>query len=185
MQPETAPRAGGIHETENGPIIADGFLVTVIHTGHAKNRAERTRRETEEDKMKSRLLLRSLTVAALCVGLAVPASPQTGSSPKIGPSNGQVVAIIVGAAAVIGVGGYLIYRSTHKHASIQGCVASDQNGLSLMNEKDKKTYALTGDSSALRAGKRVALTGRKTKDAAGKLTFSVLRVSREYGECQP
>jgi hypothetical protein len=129
-------------------------------------------------------LLRSLTVAALCFGLAVPASPQTGSNSKIGPSNGEIVAIIVGAAAVVGVGGYLIYRGAHKHVSIQGCVASEQNGLSLVNEKDKKTYALTGDSFTLRAGKRVSLTGSKTKDAAGKLTFSVLKVSREYGECQ-
>lgn len=127
--------------------------------------------------------LRTFTVVALCLVLAVPAFPQNYGN--IGPSKGEVIAIIAGAAAVLGVTGYLIYRGTHKHALIQGCVTSDQNGLSLRNDKDKKTYFLAGDSAALRSGQHVALSGKKTKDPSGKLIFQVQKLKKDLGECPP
>ena len=133
----------------------------------------------------ARMMLRTSTVVALCLVLAVAAFPQSGGYGSIGPSKGEVVGIIAGAAAVVGVTGYLIYRSSHKHASIQGCVTSDQNGLSLSNEKDKKTYALVGDSATLRPGQKVALSGKKMKDATGKLTFQVQKLTKDFGACQP
>jgi hypothetical protein len=122
---------------------------------------------------------------AVCLVLAVSAFPQSGGYGSIGPSKGEVIGIIAGAAAVVGVTGYLIYRGSHMHASIQGCVTTDQNGLSLQNEKDKKTYALAGDSAALTAGQKVALSGKKMKDSTGKLTFQVQKLTRDYGACQP
>jgi len=69
----------------------------------------------------SSLLHRSAALA-LCLLLALPAFPQTGGN--IGPSKGEVVAIIVGAAAAITGVGFLIYHETHKHPSITGCVIS-------------------------------------------------------------
>lgn len=131
----------------------------------------------------SRSLSRPIMSVGLCLALAVPAFPQNYGD--IGPSKGQVVGIIAGAAAVLGVTGYLIYRGTHKHASIQGCVTSDQNGLSLRNDKDKKTYFLAGDSAALRPGQNVALSGKKTKDSSGKAIFQVQKLKKDLGECQP
>jgi hypothetical protein len=122
-------------------------------------------------------------VVALCLLLAVPGFSQNYGD--IGPSKGEVIGIITGAAAVLGVTGYLIYRGTHKHASIQGCVTSDQNGLSLRNDKDKKTYFLGADSAALRPGQHVALTGKKRKDSSGKLIFEVQKLKKDLGECQP
>lgn len=133
--------------------------------------------------MVMRTLLRSSMVVALCLALAVPVFPQNLSN--IGPSKGEVAGAIAGAAAVVGVAGYLIYRGTHKHASIQGCIATEEGGLSLKNEKDKKTYALEGDSAWLKAGQQVALSGKKTKDPAGKLTFQVQKLAKDYGECKP
>lgn len=127
--------------------------------------------------------LRALVVAALCLILAVPAFPQNYGN--IGPSKGEVIGIIAGAAAVLGVTGYLIYRGTHKHTSLQGCVTSDQNGLSLRNDKDTKTYFLGGDSAALRPGRHVALSGKKRKDSSGKLIFQVQKLNKDLGECQP
>jgi hypothetical protein len=134
--------------------------------------------------MVMRTLLRSSTVVALCLALAVPAFPQSGSY-NIGPSKGEVAGMIAGAAAVVGVAGYLIYRGTHRHASIQGCIATEESGLTLTNEKDKKTYALEGDSAGLKPGQQVALSGKKTKDSTGKLTFQVQKLAKDYGECKP
>jgi hypothetical protein len=132
-----------------------------------------------------RAVLRTFTATALCLVLALQACPQTGGFGNIGPSKGEVVGIIVGASAGIGVAVYLIYRGTHKHASIQGCVTSEQNALSLGNEKDKKTYKLVGDTGTLRSGQRVALSGKKTKGSAGKLVFEVQKLAKDFGACQP
>lgn len=133
--------------------------------------------------MMSGSLSRTITALGLCLALSVPAFPQNYGG--IGPSKGEVVGIIAGAAAVLGVTGYLIYRGAHRHGSIQGCVTSDQNGLSLKNDKDKKTYFLAGDSAALRPGQNVALSGKKTKDSSGKAIFQVQKLKKDLGECQP
>jgi hypothetical protein len=130
-----------------------------------------------------RAVLRIFTATVLCLVLALQAFPQTGGLGNIGPSKGEVVGIIVGAAAGIGVAGYLIYRGAHKHASIQGCVSSDENGLVLRSEKDKKTYTLAGDSGTLKSGQRVALRGKKTKDSSGKLIFQVQKLAKDFGAC--
>jgi hypothetical protein len=128
-------------------------------------------------------LLRTSVALALCLLLVLPAFPQTGG--QIGPSKGEVVGIIVGAAAAITVVGILIYRETHKHPSITGCVANGTDGLNLKNERDKKIYTLSGDSSALRVGDRVALKGKKIKDSGGKLSFQVEKLTKDYGTCNP
>jgi hypothetical protein len=95
--------------------------------------------------MNRSFLLRTSATLALCLLLSLPTFAQTGgfsSFGNIGPSKGEVVAIIVGVAVVITVGGFLVYHETHKHPSITGCVASGADGLTLKNEKDKKVYAL-------------------------------------------
>ena len=77
------------------------------------------------------------------------------------------------------------YEAAHKHASIQGCVSSDATGLSLRNEKDRKIYALGGDSAGLSPGRHIRATGKRTKDSAGKLIFQVQKVTKDLGTCQP
>jgi len=131
-------------------------------------------------------LLRTSAALALCLLLALPAFPQIGGNlGNIGPSKGEVIAIIAGAAAAITVVGFLIYHETHKHPSITGCVASGADSLTLKNEKDKKVYALSGDSAALRVGERVTLKGKKTKDSSGKPLFQVEKLTKDYGACNP
>jgi hypothetical protein len=128
-------------------------------------------------------LVRTSVVLALCLLLVLPTFPQTGG--HIGPSNGEIVGIIVGAVAAITVVGILIYREAHKHPSITGCVATGADGLNLKNEKDKEIYTLSGDSTALRAGERVTLKGKKIQDSGGKLSFQVERLTKDYGTCNP
>lgn len=127
--------------------------------------------------------IRTSVVLALCLFLVLPALPQTGG--HIGPSNGEIVGIIAGAAAAVTVVGILIYREGHKHPSITGCVATGADGLNLRNEKDKEIYALSGDATALRVGERVKLQGRKMKNSGGKHSFQVERLTKDYGACNP
>src|ERR1700676_2487942 len=100
-------------------------------------------------------LTRTSIVLALCVLLAVPAFPQQGIGnlgdlSGIGPSKGEVVAIIVGMVVVLVGVGFLVYHETHKHPSITGCVVSGAEGVTLQNEKYKKAFALSGDSATLK-----------------------------------
>jgi hypothetical protein len=129
-------------------------------------------------------LLRSSAVLALCLLLALPTFSQTGLG-GIGPSKGEVVAIIVGLAAALTGVGFLVYHETHKHPSVTGCVASGADRLTLQNEKDKKAYALSGDSAALKAGERVTVKGKKVKDSGGKPSFEVEKLIKDYGACTP
>jgi hypothetical protein len=135
--------------------------------------------------MKFPSLLRTSAAVALCLLLALPAFPQIGGNLNIGPSKGEVIAIIVVAAAAITGVGFLIYHETHKHPSITGCVASGADGLTLKNEKDKKVYALSGDTAALRNGEQVTLKGKKIKSSIGKPSFQVEKLTKDYGTCNP
>jgi hypothetical protein len=134
--------------------------------------------------MKSRAVFRVFIVVALCVVLAVPAFSQSGGF-NVGPSKGEVIGVIAGAAAAIGVAGYLIYRAAHKHASIQGCISSDQDGLVLRDERDKKAYALVGDIGAFKSGQRLALSGKKMIGSSGNPAFQVQKLTKDFGACKP
>jgi hypothetical protein len=130
--------------------------------------------------------LRASAALALCLLLGLPALPQTnGGYGNIGPSKGEVVGAIVGAAAALTAVGFIIYHETHKHPSITGCVAPGADGLTLKNEKDKKVYALSGDSAALKAGERVTLKGTKINGSIEKPSFQVEKLTRDYGVCTP
>jgi hypothetical protein len=138
--------------------------------------------------MNGSFLLRTSATLALCLLLSLPTFAQTGGFGgfgNIGPSKGEVVAIIVGVAVIITGGGFLIYHETHKHPSITGCVASGADGLTLKNEKDKKVYALSGDFAALGVGERGTLKGKKVKDSNGRTSFQVEKLTKDYGKCNP
>jgi hypothetical protein len=129
-------------------------------------------------------LLRTSAGLALCLLLALPAFSQIGGNlGNIGPSKGEVVGIIAGAAAGLTAVGILVYHETHKHPSITGCLASGTDALTLQNEKDKKVYTLSGDSTALKAGQRVTLRGKKSKDTSGRSSFQVEKLIKDYGAC--
>src|SRR5258706_5084698 len=102
--------------------------------------------------MTHRLLL-TAAVVVLCLTLTVPSSAQSGTSPLAGvPGKGQVAGIIVGIAAVAAVLGYVVYRSTHRHDSIAGCLASGGAGLTLADEKDKRIFPPIGSTTDLKPG---------------------------------
>jgi hypothetical protein len=122
--------------------------------------------------------------------LAVPAFPQTGIGnlgdlSGIGPSKAEIVAMIAGVVVVLVGVGFLVYHETHKHPSITGCIVPGADGLTLQNEKDKKTYALSGDSATFKAGERVTIKGKKVKDSSGKPSFRVEKLSKDLGSCTP
>src|SRR5215468_6570021 len=82
------------------------------------------------------------------------------------PSYGSKGAVIGGVAAGAAVGAGLLYWKFHSHSKLQGCVAG--GGDRLVTEKDNQTYKLTNkQTQSLKAGQRVELLGKRTKEATG------------------
>lgn len=119
--------------------------------------------------------------AALLVVIPVAAHAQFTPIGNIGPSGAQVAGVIAGVA---GVTGLILYFTLRKPA-IVGCVQSTDGASNLMDEKDKRTYALVGDHLNLKSGERFKLKGKKIKEKDGKLTFRVKKVDHDYGSCNP
>ncbi len=126
---------------------------------------------------------RGVLVVFLCLALAAPVDAQI-----LSPSYGKIenTAIIGGAVAVVAVVVIVAVVVTRKK-KITGCVHAGDNGLSIMNEKDKLTYELAGNTAGIKAGGRVTLQGKKlkSKDKAKPLTWQVDKLTKDFGSCRP
>jgi hypothetical protein len=136
--------------------------------------------------MKKRLRLKSslrhkLIALLLCASLLLLSKPAEASI----PTGGQIVLIFVGVAAIgaaIGVGVYFAVRKT---PSITGCAVSTEADLSLQNEGDQQTYALLGDTAAIKSGDRIRVSGKKRKQyPSGNREFLVEKLAKVYGPCK-
>lgn len=128
-------------------------------------------------------LQKKLTALVLCVALLLMPRHAKGQSGGFGPTTGQAVGILVAMVAVataIGVGIYFIAR---RPPSVTGCTASNGESLTLLNESDQQTYALSGNISSIKSGDRIHVSGKKSKDASGKHSFVVNKVAKDYGAC--
>lgn len=112
-------------------------------------------------------------------GTAPPGSTGVYTPPKGGYSSGTGIAIGAGAAAGATVG----YLALGSHRTVVGCVQPSTDGVKLLNEKDRNTYALVATNVALNPGDRVALRGKKSKDDSGKPIFEVSKLVKDYGTC--
>jgi hypothetical protein len=68
--------------------------------------------------------------------------------------------------------------------SLHGCVSSGPNTLLLLNEGDRQTYDLVGDTTPVKAGQRIKVSGKKKKDTSGKRYFLVEKLTKAYGVCK-
>ena len=126
-------------------------------------------------------LCRVLLVAILGAALVAPARAES-----IETAGKQITAgIVVVSAAVAVVAILLVIHYKRKRSSITGCVISGANGMSLKDEKDQRTYALSGDTAAIKLGDRMTLEGQRRKDGSAIFIFESQKVSRDFGVCQP
>jgi hypothetical protein len=103
-----------------------------------------------------------------------------------GPSGAQVTAAAIGVGAVV-VTAVVLTKVHHSHHTLKGCVISGQNGLQVQTQDDMKTYALAGDTANIKVGDLVRFHGtkvKKVKGSAGDQTFTVEKISRDYGPCK-
>ncbi len=121
-----------------------------------------------------------LLMVALCVTLSTRAEAED----KI-VSNGTIAGVIVAVVAVVVVVAYVIVHQSSKKRSITGCVVPGANGMNVTDEKDKRSYALSGNTAGIKAGDRITLKGSKikAKDASRSLEWQTTRISRDFGSC--
>jgi len=127
-------------------------------------------------------------VALLCVSFFANSRPasaqQVGGFPNlghIGPSTGEVVGVIVGAAVAIGV---VVYLVIPKQKTIEGCIEVAEGGLRLTADRDKRVYSLEASSTvSLQPGQRVVLKGKLGKKHDGIRDFEVRKLTKDQGSC--
>jgi hypothetical protein len=123
-------------------------------------------------------------IVVLGLALAKPAEAQFIG--QVGPSGGPIVAgIVVTAAALVVVTVVVIHYS--KKRAITGCVVLGQSGMTLIDEKDKQIYTLSGDTTDIKPGDRMKLQGKKVKpkDPDKTLVWEAKKVTNDYGACHP
>ena len=136
--------------------------------------------------MPNTFLCRAVVVAMLCAALVAPARAE--SIETAGKQITAGIAVVSAAVAVLVI--LLVIHYKRKKSSVTGCVVSGANGsgvtgMSLTDEKDQRTYALSGDTAGIKPGDRVTLEGQGRKDRGATFIFESKRVSRDFGACQP
>jgi hypothetical protein len=127
---------------------------------------------------------RGVLVAALCVALAFPANAKADSLDNL--ARNVVIGIVAVSAALVVITVVIVHESRKKR-SVTGCVASGENGMRVTDEKDKRIYALSGNTADIKPGDRVTLQGKtvKPKGASAPLTWEVSQETKDFGACQP
>jgi hypothetical protein len=128
--------------------------------------------------------LSAVLIIALSFVLCVPAEAQ-GSS-QIGPSPGTIVGAIVVVVAGVVVVVAIVAVHYSKKRTITGCVKPVPNGMVVNDEKDKRVYALSGDTAGIKPGERMTFQGKKIKPNAGNpLGWEISKIRHDDGVCQP
>jgi len=154
---------------------------------HADSRPARGRRRTKKTVA---MALASLVCCA-AVGPTGCTSGLQNTKISFGPSGAEVTAAAIGVGVVV-VGTVVLIGVHHSHHTVKGCVFSDRNGLQLQTQGDVKTYALStyglsGDTGKIKVGDLVRVHGtkvKKVKGSAGNQTFTVEKISKDYGPCK-
>jgi len=131
--------------------------------------------------MTPRSLCRTGLIVALSLVLAIPARAD-----KFQTLGDEIVIGIVAVGAGLVVATVLIIHYSKKR-TLTGCINSAENGMIVMDEKDKQTYALSGDIAGIKPGERMKLRGKKlkAKNHDKTMMWEVREVSRDFGVSQP
>jgi len=155
----------------------------ILRPSHSDSRPSAGRRRTE--KMVA-IALASLVCCVAVGPTGCTNGPGQSSIGRIGPSGGQVTAAAIGVGAVV-VGTVVLIEVHHSHHTVKGCVFSGQNGIEVQTQGGMETYALAGETANIKVGDLVQFhgtKGKKVKDSAGDRTFTVEKISRDYGPCK-
>jgi hypothetical protein len=125
-------------------------------------------------------LWRASLIVVLSVALVADARAES-----LQTAGDQIVAGIVVVSVGIGVlVTVLILHQKHRKSFITGCVHPGASGMSMTDEKDKRTYAVLGDPVGIQSGNRMRLEGKRQQSAQGPV-FQAQAVTKDFGVCPP
>jgi hypothetical protein len=120
-------------------------------------------------------------LAILCVALAANAEADSLKT----AADTVITLAAVGVVAIVTVVVVVIHNSSKKR-TITGCVNSAPVGMTMADEKDKRVYTLSGDTTGVRPGQRMTLQGKKLNaNADHTLTWGTKKMIKDLGVCQP
>jgi|SRR5579872_1056376 len=106
----------------------------------------------------------------------------TGTSPAYGsPSYGSGKALGIGVGAAAG-GAAVLYLALHHAGTVTGCVESGNDGLVLVDNKNK-SYRLMPGGADLVPGERVQLRGKKLSGDGIAQSFQAKKLVKNLGSC--
>jgi hypothetical protein len=114
-------------------------------------------------------------------GTGTPGSPGY-VAPSGGYGSGKAIGIGAGAAAG---GATVLFLALHHRGMVSGCVQPADDGLRLVDEKNKKSYVLTTNALILKPGQHVELKGQKSRNESGEQTFAAKKLVKDLGSCGP
>ena len=106
----------------------------------------------------------------------------TGSTGSSTPSYGSGKAIGIGVGAAAG-GAVVLYLIIHQGSSLTGCVQSGNDGLTLVTDKDKKSYRLLPGGADVQPGEKVELRGKKSQAGTTGQSFQPKKLVKNLGAC--
>jgi hypothetical protein len=121
-------------------------------------------------------------IAALCMALAIPTQADQLSN----DARNAIIGIVAVSVVLVAITVVVVHESRKKR-TVTGCVVSGENGMSVADEKDKRIYALSGNTVDIKPGDRVTLQGKKAKPkgANAPLAWEVNKQTKDFGACQP
>jgi len=123
----------------------------------------------------SSLLSRAVLITVFCIAMTRPARADLQTDGDL-----IIAGIVVVSAAVATVVTILVIHHKSHHAAVTGCVTSGAKGMTLTDDKDKRTYTVTGNAVGLKAGERMTLEGKRRTPV-----FEARSVVKDFGVCQP
>jgi hypothetical protein len=135
----------------------------------------------KEDEVTLKYVWRVVLIGALCAAISTKAEAD-----QLQKTADTVLALaIVGTAALVTVVVVVIHNSNQKR-TITGCVNTAQKGMTVTDEKDKKVYTLSGDTTGVKPGERMTLHLKKIKAKEGDtLMWETKKITKDFGVCQP
>jgi len=126
---------------------------------------------------------RGVLIVVLTLALATPARADGLQTAE----DEIVIGIVVVTAAIVVLTTVLILHYKSKKTAITGCVISGDNGMTVTDEKDRRTYALSGNTTGIKPGDRMRLQGKavKPKSPEKTLVWEAKEVTKDFGVCPP
>jgi hypothetical protein len=125
-----------------------------------------------------------LRIALVCIlSLALATEAHADSLQKA--ADTFIVLAVVGVAAIVVVA-VVVVQHASSNRTVTGCVNPGQNGLTLTDEKNKRSYILIGDTTGVKSDERMKLQLKKVKTKnRPNAIWALSKVAKDFGVCQP